>query len=199
MSGRRPGPSGPASEVELRPLRWEDFEALRAVYYELYEERANGEAIGIHLFQDRPSEVDEVSWFTGLFQRVLSGEVVVVIADLGGRAVGSCTVGPAGPLRRSEMGHVGVLGILVDRRYRGQGIGTSMLERCLAECRDKFEVVRLSVFADNEGARRLYERFGFTVCGRIPRAIKRGGRYIDEELMVLDLGHAPTASRPRNR
>ena len=48
-----------------------------------------------------------------------------------------------------------------------------------------FEVVRLSVFATNPRAQRLYSRFGFVPVGRIPRAIRRGTEYIDEEEMVL--------------
>lgn len=182
----------------LRPLRWADFEPLVAIYYELYEERAEGEPIGIHLFQDRPSQGDEVTWFTGLFRNVLAEEVVVVVADLEGRPVGQCTVGPVGGIRRSETGHVGELGILVDRRSRGHGVGTALVERALEECRGRFEQVRLSVFEDNERAKRIYRRAGFRPCGRIPQAIKRGNRYIDEELMILDLRDRSLPPAARN-
>ena len=196
-----PGGSAPASNpaFALRELRWTDFEPLTRTYYELYEERDGGEPIGISLFRDRPAHEDEVTWFAGLFRRVTSGESVVVIADVNGQAVGSCTVGPASPTRASETGHVGVLGILVNRRYRGQGIGEAMMRRTLELCRGQFELVRLSVFADNEGARRLYERLGFVGCGRYPRAIKRGARYVDEDLMILDLAAPKPSGRPANR
>ncbi len=196
-------PVGPARvpdlppDLVLRTLHWEDYEPLTKIYYELYDERAEGAPIGIHLFRDRPSKGDEVDWFSRLFRRVLSEEEVVVIAEVGGRAVGNCTVGPAGPLRQSETGHVGLLGILVDRRYRGRGVGTALLVRCLEECRGKFEQVRLSVASSNPEARRIYERVGFEPCGLFPRAIKRGGQYVDEEWMNLDLSRWSPPSESR--
>ncbi|MGA8664786.1 MAG: GNAT family N-acetyltransferase [Thermoplasmata archaeon] len=192
-------PSSAKVAFTLRELKESDLEPLTQTYYELYEERDRGEPIGIHLFHQRPSHEDEVTWFAGLFRHVTSNESVVVIADVAGQPVGSCTVGPAGPLRASETGHVGVLGILVNRRFRGRGIGEALMRRTLELCRGQFELVRLSVFADNEGAKRLYSRLGFVACGRIPRAIKRGSRYIDEDLMILDLTAPNPSGRPTNR
>jgi ribosomal protein S18 acetylase RimI-like enzyme len=61
----------------------------------------------------------------------------------------------------------------------------------LARSYGVFEIVRLSVFADNLRAKKLYTEFGFREIGRLPRAIRRGGGYIDEDLMVLDLGTGP--------
>ncbi len=188
-------PSLPESLV-LRSLRWGDFEPLVAIYYELYEERAEGHPVGIALFRHRPTRADEVDWFTRLFRATLAGEDVMVIAEVDGRAVGNCTVAPVGPLRQSETGHIGLLGVLIDRRYRGRGIGTALLARCLEECRGQFEQVRLSVHADNERAIRIYRRLGFVPCGHIPRGIKRGEGYIDEELMILDLTRWSPPSAP---
>jgi ribosomal protein S18 acetylase RimI-like enzyme len=178
----------------VRDLRWEDFPALQEAYLLLYDERDRGEPHGIHLQHDRPSPADEVTWFAGLYRRFLLGESVVVVAEAGGRAVGSCTVSCLGPGLDAEMGHVGVLGILVHRDHRGSGIGTALLEAALARCRGRFEIVRLSVHSTNPRARRLYERFGFRTVGAIPRAIRRGGEAADEVLMVLDLGGARTAA-----
>jgi len=188
MGSPSSGPTATPLGFEIRELRWSDFDGLRETYFSLYEERATGYPIGIGLFRDRPSYADEVRWFSGVYQHVLAGDSVAAIADVGGRAVGSCFVNRHGPTEASEGGHVGELGILVDRLHRGSGIGTELLRDALRQCRGKFEIVRLSVFATNPGARRLYERFGFVPCGRIPKAIRRGNEYVDEDLMVLDLG-----------
>jgi len=49
---------------------------------------------------------------------------------------------------------------------RGQGIGTALLERVFIEARALgARRATLEVRASNEGARRLYERFGFYVAG----------------------------------
>ncbi len=172
--------------MTVRELRWADFDDLRETYYLLYEERERGGNHGIHLFRDRPTVADEVGWFSGLFRRNLDGEGIAVVAEREGRVVGHCTIDPSGGVRASERGHVGVLGILVHRDHRGQGIGSALLAAALEKARDVFPLVRLSVFASNEGAVRLYERFGFVHAGRIPGAFRRQGAEIDEILMVRD-------------
>jgi ribosomal-protein-alanine N-acetyltransferase len=59
-----------------------------------------------------------------------------------------------------------LMNIAVDDRLRRQGIATSMLER-LFELGDKpSEQYTLEVRTSNQGAIRLYERFGFRVAGR---------------------------------
>ena len=178
----------------VRDLLWNDFDDLRETYYRLYDERAEGEAIGITLFSERPSLQDEVDWFARLFREVTSGHTLVSVAELDGQVVGSCTIGFAGPSPLSEQAHVGVLGILVRRGHRGRGIGTALLARALGQCPGRFDLVRLTVFADNVRAQRLYERFGFATSGRRTAAIRRGGRYYDELEMVLDLRTPPTAA-----
>jgi RimJ/RimL family protein N-acetyltransferase len=184
--------------VNVRELRWSDFEALVEMYYHLYEERAAGQPIGIHLFAERPSKVDEVQWFANLYRNTLEGETITAVAEEGNQPVGSCVIGPVSPRRDSEMGHVGELGILVDHRFRGKGAGTALMIRCLEQSRARFEVVRLGLFADNDGAKRLYLRLGFQTYGRMPRAVRRGRRYIDEEFMFLDLaGWVPPATPNR--
>ncbi|HYA58119.1 MAG TPA: GNAT family N-acetyltransferase [Thermoplasmata archaeon] len=172
----------------LRALRWADFEALVDIYWALYDEREEDSSVGIHLFAERPTRDGEVEWFSSLFQKVLRGETIFVVAEEDGRAVGSCAIGSASPGGLpSETSHVGVLGILIDRNYRGRGIGTALLVKALDEARGRFDRVRLGVFASNDRARRLYERVGFRLTGRLVGEVKRGDRYIDEDLMTLDL------------
>jgi RimJ/RimL family protein N-acetyltransferase len=177
----------PAIPTVLRELRWSDFDALREAYYLLYEEREVHEELGITLFRTRPSYEDEVAWFAGYYRRAVSGALVAVVAERNGVLIGHCGVRRVGPSEDSEASHVGELGIMVRRDYRGTGVGRALLRAALRQCRGKFEVVRLSVFSVNTRARRLYEEFGFVYVGTIPRAIRRGKRYFDEDLMSLDL------------
>jgi ribosomal protein S18 acetylase RimI-like enzyme len=173
--------------VQVRDVRWPDFDDLRENYLLCYDERDAGVPIGIGLFAERPSLAHEAEWFTAQFRSLVSGEAVGAVAEVGGRAVGSCFVSPRVSGAPSEGSHVGVLGILIHRDHRGRGIGSALLKHVLAKCRGRFEVVLLSVFATNPGAIRLYQRFGFVPCGRFPAAIKRGATHIDEEWMVLRL------------
>ena len=172
----------------VRGVRWGDFDDLREIYYRLYEERDGGEPIGITLYADRPSMADEVDWFARQYRRVLAGDCVVSVAEVDGRVVGNCVIDRHAPNASSEGGHVGVLGILVDREFRGKGVGTALLKHAIDAARGTFEVVRLSVFSVNRRAQELYKRFGFTHCGHMPRHVRRGTTYYDEEQMVLLLG-----------
>ncbi|MBM4241442.1 MAG: GNAT family N-acetyltransferase [Euryarchaeota archaeon] len=56
--------------------------------------------------------------------------------------------------------------IAVDEDFRGRGIGTLILNNGLELAKEKgFKRVVLDVDLDNEGAKKLYERFGFRVFG----------------------------------
>jgi RimJ/RimL family protein N-acetyltransferase len=187
-------PAGSGAEFVVRELRWTDFDALSKAWFLLFEERTVQRDIGITLYRTRPSAQDEVTWFANLYRQAISGEAIVAVAEQDGRAVGSCTVHRVGPSEDSETAHMGDLGILVHRDHRGRGIGRALLSSALAQCRGKFELVRLSVFSVNRRARKLYEEFGFVYVGTLPRAIRRGDDYFDEDLMVADLT-GPHANR----
>jgi RimJ/RimL family protein N-acetyltransferase len=179
----------------VRELRWDDFDDITRAYWRLYDERDAGEPHGITLFARKPTLAAEVDWFASLYRRVLSGDAVSVVAELGDRVVGQCTVSRVGREPDAENGHVGELGIMVERGYRGRGVGHALLRAAIARSRGRFEVVRLGVHADNVGARHLYESFGFRLVGAIPRALRRHGTYTDDQLMALVLdrrAHPPT-------
>jgi ribosomal protein S18 acetylase RimI-like enzyme len=183
----------------VRDVRWSDFEDLKAIYYHLYDERAAGEPIGIHLFGERPTEGDEVDWFARTFRGALEGQSITVVAEVDGRPVGACTIGRKGPRPDSEIGHVGILGILIDHRYRGRGIGRALMVAAIEKARGMFEIIQLSLFADNHRARALYRKLGFVPFGVLPAGHKRSGKYIDEEYMFLDLRANPPPAAAPNR
>ncbi len=45
----------------------------------------------------------------------------------------------------------------IRKEDRGRGLGTAILEQTLQKCRGKFEIIELSVFSNNDDAKRLYE------------------------------------------
>ncbi len=56
---------------------------------------------------------------------------------------------------------VRVVDVCVAEAYRGRGIGTSVLREVIGEAESAGRAVRLSVWSENAGARRLYESLGF--------------------------------------
>lgn len=185
--GRSARTRPPLPPGTIRDLHWEDFSAITGYYFEFYDERDRGLPLGITLFHRRPSLEAEAEWFSRLYRDVISGRTVAVVAEVEGRAVGLCAVNPPGG-PESETSHVGVVGIALQRDHRGRGIGEQMLRGAIVRSRGKFEMLTLSVLADNARARRLYRRLGFRTSGRTPRAHKRAGAYTDVEQMYLPLG-----------
>ena len=108
---------------------------------------------------------------------------LVLVAEIPDEVIG-CLSFENGQRRR--IAHRGSFGISVREKWRGQGIGTAMLQTLIdwAEANPLIEKVGLSVFANNVDAIRLYKRLGFVEEGRQPREMKLGpGEYTDNVLM----------------
>jgi len=56
--------------------------------------------------------------------------------------------------------------------YQGRGIGTAIVQSLIARSQAVRKPVRLSVFQANRGARRLYERLGFTAVSETDQDIE---------------------------
>lgn len=81
--------------------------------------------------------------------------------------------------------HVGELGLGVATAHRGVGVGARLIQAAEAWARVQgIEKVCLGVFADNERARRLYERLGYGVEGVRRRHYRLDDREVDEILMA---------------
>jgi len=86
---------------------------------------------------------------------------------------------------RKHNQHKGALGLTLVNGYRGQGLGTRMMELAEAECRswDGFCRMELDAVAWNAGAIALYERLGFVHEGRQTKAINLRGK--PEDLVMM--------------
>lgn len=179
--GRRKTPG-----IIIRGLEPSDFIDIIGYYLRFYEEVKENPLFGVVLSSKKPRMNDELRWFSGLYDAIVRGDTVAFVAEVRGRAVGLCevrTIGRPG----SEVSHRGDLGIAVSSDFRGMGVGTALLRSTLKKCKGKFEIVELSVFSKNRGARKLYERFGFKRYATRRSSVKRRNEYLDEVLMRLEL------------
>ena len=106
-----------------------------------------------------------------------------LVATRGTSVLGFLTIHPS-PLERLK--HTGKLAIMVDPRARGLGVGTALMEawQDWAVSNPALEKVGLAVFADNDRAIRMYERFGFLEEGRRVREYRFSDEdYRDDVLM----------------
>lgn len=100
-------------------------------------------------------------WTEDEFVRLLSDRAVVAQRALAGRALAGFI------LSRLAAGEAEILSVAVAARHRGRGLARQLLHLHLRRlaglgCRTVF----LEVDEDNEPARRLYRRAGFTQVGR---------------------------------
>ncbi|WP_437959363.1 GNAT family N-acetyltransferase [Sorangium sp. So ce119] len=105
---------------------------------------------------------------------------------------GEALVGMLGFYRdghRKARHRVDLWGMYVAPEARGRGHGRALIDAALARIAavPGVEQVHLGVSATSEAARELYVRAGFKATGVLPRAMKDGDRYIDEELMMRPL------------
>ncbi|RYG71752.1 GNAT family N-acetyltransferase [Lentibacillus lipolyticus] len=72
---------------------------------------------------------------------------------------------------------------------RGKGVGRQLMQTAInyAESLEGVDQLCLSIIIRSPKARRLYYSLGFVPSGTHKRAVKMGGRYYDEESMVMYL------------
>lgn len=107
-----------------------------------------------------------------------------LIAERGGQAVGSAGLHPAGTRLRRR--HVAMLGISVIGAAQGQGVGTALMQALLDYADGWGQILRieLNVYADNQRAIGLYQRFGFVHEGTHRAYALRDGVYVDSLSMA---------------
>lgn len=104
-------------------------------------------------------------------------------------------VGVAGLRKGSSLKtrHRGMVwGMYVEPVARGLGVGERLMASIIETARADLEALTLTVTAQNAAALALYGKLGFVEYGRDRRALKIGDDYVDECLMRLDLGPAPS-------
>ncbi|SEM21604.1 GNAT family N-acetyltransferase [Bradyrhizobium sp. OK095] len=108
-------------------------------------------------------------------------------------------VGTAGfrPEDGAKTAHKAVLwGMYVRPQARKSGTGRLLVDAVAAHAAQRVEQLHLVVVSDNQAALRLYTAAGFVEYGRGVKALKHGGRYYDEVLMVMFFDKSD-ATRPR--
>lgn len=120
---------------------------------------------------------EPLSWFE---QRLAA--LVVFGAFRGEALVGVVGFAAQTAPKRAHKG--AVVGLYVRPEARRMGIAQRLLEAVIAQARPRVELLQLTVTNVNDEARRLYRKLGFTEYGTEKNALKVGGRYYDDILMV---------------
>lgn len=138
---------------------------------------------GKYLFVNNEIQgMDEEQWW---FEGGQKQGMRYLVARVSGKVVGGASIYP----KPRKSAHVVEFGIFVVKTHRNLGLGTAMTNALIetaAKC--GFEIVQLSVYANNKQAFRVYQKCGFKEAGRLTNDIKfADGTYSDRILMELPL------------
>jgi ribosomal protein S18 acetylase RimI-like enzyme len=93
----------------------------------------------------------------------------VAVGRVGGRLAGSYYLKPN---FHGRAAHIVNAGYFVVPELRGQGIGEALVLHSFEQARRLgFDAMQFNLVFESNPARRLYERLGFEVVGRIPEAV----------------------------
>ena len=161
------------SQIQIKEISRNYFDAFHSCLDEVSRER---KYLG---FVEAPPLASTRKWLKSGLDR---GEIRLIAVN-GSLVIGWCDI----ELRdREGFGHSGRLGMGIRKEYRGKGIGKELLEQALAKARErKLERVELDVYASNQVAIKLYEKYGFQFEGRKQKARKLDGGYDDIICMAL--------------
>ena len=89
---------------------------------------------------------------------------------------------------REKTRHKGTMvAVYVCARLAAAKLGRKLVERVIAHAQALGVMLQCTVTAENVAARRLYHSLGFLPYGLERDALCVDGRFLDEELLVLDL------------
>jgi putative acetyltransferase len=119
-----------------------------------------------------------------------------LVACEGNEVLGCAGLHPAAPALRRR--HAMMLGIAVRATAQRRGVGSALMQALIDYADGWGQVLRieLTVFSDNAGAVRLYERFGFRHEGTHRGYALRDGAYADVLSMARLHPHPPVPAWP---
>lgn len=162
----------PPSGVEIRPAKPRDARGIVELRRTLAAERR---------YIRTETVTESVGEVRAKLRSAWTGGRASIVAASGGEVVGHL-----GILREDHpvTAHVATLGMGVSPGWRGRGIGAALLAEAFRWAAwAGIEKVSLTVYPDNDAARRLYERFGFVEEGRLVGHSKKRDGYRDEVVM----------------
>jgi L-amino acid N-acyltransferase YncA len=157
------------AEFAVRPARAADTRAMAELMAAVAQERDG-------IASEPPVDVEERA---AQFARSIRGSLVAVAGD---RVIGMLHV------EASRHGF-GELAMLVDRDWRGRGVGSALLQAAIGWAREhRLHKLCLEVFAHNAAAIALYRKTGFVEEGRRVRQYRRAsGELWDTIVMGLEV------------
>lgn len=164
-------------EIAIRYPSHLDLEAMWQYINALSQERTYIHFQG----EDIPLEMEKKYLDTQL-EKIAKHETVMLLAFSGNDLIGLAEV----EMKDRAERHIGVLGVSIAKPFRGEGLGSLLMELIINEAVSKLpflEILTLCVFSSNATGKALYKKFGFAEYGCLPQGLKLESEYVDHVLM----------------
>lgn len=159
------GKSKSGKDLIFRYPTNEDLRLLHSYINTLSKERT------FIIFQgEQVSLKEEKIYLDSQLKAITENKVVQLLAFSEGKLVGNTQIN----LQSKATKHIGVFGISLAKEFRGEGIGTLLMEKVTAEakkCLKGLKIITLELFGNNEIAGKLYKKMGFIEFGNLPKGI----------------------------
>ena len=133
------------------------------------------------------TEIEERAYIQDCLHRMSKGDLIKLVCIIDGVLAADCTVGRDINTRRRGY-HRGTFGLVVRKEYRGDGIGEVLMKITMETAWQKLnglQIVTLHVLGNNTIAQKLYEKYGFTECGRVKNGYWYHEGYVDDITMLI--------------
>ena len=168
-------------EIYLRLIEKDDLEGIWDNFNEVVEEK-----IYLPVYTPVLNQWEKKSWYKDLIQ-VNNFCIVAVDINLSSprKIVGQLTIEH---LQWEAAKHGGLLGIIIQKKYRNLGLGYHLIElgKEISKERGKKKLI-LTTFAINKQGLNLYKKCGFKIVGTYEKQYLINNNYVDEILMELFL------------
>ena len=86
--------------------------------------------------------------------------------------------------------HIANTGVMIDKKYRGKGLGKSMMELAIKKAKELgYKAIQLNlVLCTNKASIEICKKYGFEIVGKIPQAFYyKQEKYVDAYIMYKKL------------
>ena len=171
------GKSDNGKEIIIRYPAKKDLKAMWEYINTLSKERTyitfQGEEVSLK---------EEEKFLESYLEKISKNKAIMLLAFYEGRLIGNSGI----ELKDKIEKHIGIFGITVAVGFRGEGIGSKLMELVLKEAKNNLpdlEIITLGVFGSNDLAKEMYQRFGFLEYGNLPNGVKLENGYVDYSYM----------------
>jgi RimJ/RimL family protein N-acetyltransferase len=167
-------------EIKIRHATLEDIASFRDLRLEALRNHPTAFGQDYNEIVLRP----QTYWETTL--TINSEEQALFFAEQNRQLIGM--TGISRRMSKKSLHSAGIWGVYVKPEWRGYHISESLIQPCLGWAKQQnVVIVKLAVVTNNLSAIRCYERCGFIIYGKEPKALYHDGTYYDKYLMAIEI------------